>query len=77
MHRSIAILSILLVICKVLLIGGCENDAKSGALIGAGVGTAIGAIAGGDSDDLLIGAGIGAVAGYLVGNESDKKKSGN
>lgn len=65
MHRSIAILSILLMVCMSLVIGGCENDAKSGA------------IAGGDSDNLLIGAGIGAVAGYLVGNESDKKKSGN
>ena len=56
-------------------IAGCENEAQSGALIGAGLGTAIGAIAGGDSQDMLIGAGVGTAAGYFLGNESDKKKT--
>jgi len=70
--------TVLLVLFAVMVfafIAGCENDAQSGALIGAGLGTAVGALAGGDSDDLLIGAGVGTAAGYFLGNESDKKKT--
>ncbi len=54
---------------------GCETDAQSGALIGAGAGAGIGALAGGDGKSTLIGAAIGTGAGYLIGNESDKKKT--
>jgi hypothetical protein len=71
--KSITFVLTIAVICS--LIAGCESDAQSDALIGAGLGTAIAAIAGGDSGDLLIGAGVGGAAGYYVGNESDKKKA--
>ena len=47
------------------LLSGC-NDAQAGALLGAGIGQAIG----GDTEATLIGAGVG----YIIGNESDKAK---
>ena len=53
---------------------GCENDAKTGALIGTAIGVAAGQVLGGDTKSTLIGAGIGAGAGYIIGNEQDKKK---
>ena len=61
----------------VTLTGGCQSDAQSGGLLGAGVGAAAGA--GIDHNNrgrgALIGAGIGAIGGYIVGNESDKNKA--
>lgn len=54
---------------------GCENEAKTDALIGTGLGVGIAALTGGDSKDLLVGAVIGGGAGYLWGNEADKKKA--
>ncbi len=53
---------------------GCENDAQTGSLLGAGIGAGVGALAGGSTEATLIGAGIGGGAGYLIGNEQDKKK---
>ena len=52
---------------------GCESDAQTGALIGAGLGAVAGQAIGGDSEATLIGAAVGGGAGYLVGNEADKK----
>ena len=66
-------------ICGTITTGGCDSDAKTGTLIGAGLGAALGA--GLDHKNrgrgALIGAGVGGAGGYMVGNESDKKKSGN
>lgn len=56
-------------------IAGCENEAQTNALLGAAIGTGIGAIAGGDSEGMMIGAAAGGGIGYLLGNESDKKKA--
>lgn len=58
---------------------GCDSDAKTGALIGSGVGAAAGAAI--DSKNrgrgALIGAGVGGAGGYIVGNERDKSKTDN
>ena len=55
-------------------VAGCESDAQTGALIGAGVGAIAGQAIGGDTEGTLIGAGVGAAGGYIIGNEQDKKK---
>ena len=61
------ILLVLLASFVFSLIGGCQGDAHENALIGAGIGTAIGAIAsGGSSEGMLIGAGAGTLAGYFL-----------
>ena len=61
------------------LLGGCQNDAGTGAAIGAGLGAVGGAIIGHQSGEAGAGAAIGAAAGgvggYIIGNESDKKKA--
>ena len=54
---------------------GCENEAQSNALLGAGLGVGISAISGGEGSDLATGAAIGAGAGYILGNEADKQKA--
>lgn len=58
-----------------VLISGCATSAKTGSLIGAGIGAAAGQWIGGDTEGTLIGAGVGAAAGYMIGNEEDKEKS--
>jgi len=54
----------------------CQNDAQTGALIGAAAGAGLGAAIDNDKAHrgALIGAGIGAGTGYIIGNESDKTK---
>lgn len=59
----------------VCVVAGCESDAQTGSLLGAGVGALIGQAAGGSTEATLIGAGVGAGAGYMIGNEKDKKKA--
>ncbi len=58
-------------------LGSISNDpnrqAKSGALMGALVGTGLSAATGGEKGDLLIGAAAGAAAGGLIGNQLDKQ----
>jgi hypothetical protein len=58
---------------------GCESDAQTGGLIGAGAGAGLGAIIGHQSGNAgagaAIGAGAGAITGYIIGNESDKNKA--
>jgi uncharacterized protein YcfJ len=64
-----------MVMCAATL-GGCANDAQSGALIGGLLGTGAGAIIGHQTGEKWAGAGIGAAAGaatgYIIGNEMDK-----
>ena len=65
----------LVVACGITFTAGCENDAGNTALVGAAVGTGIGALAGGGTEGALLGAAVGTGAGYMIGNESDKKKT--
>lgn len=57
-----------------MMVSGCDNSAKSGALIGTAAGAGIGQLIGGNTAGTLIGAGAGALGGYVVGNEMDKGK---
>jgi outer membrane lipoprotein SlyB len=70
----ITILLVVAVSLGLVLVAGCENDAQTGALIGAGVGALAGQAIGGDTQSTVIGAGAGAAGGYIIGNEQDKKK---
>jgi len=72
--KMITIVMLVTVSLSLLLISGCESDAQTGALIGAGVGALAGQAIGGDTEATLIGAGVGAGGGYIIGNEQDKKK---
>ncbi len=62
-----------------LMLGGCGNDAQSGALLGAGLGAGLGAVIGHQSGETgagaAIGGAVGGAAGYGIGNESDKAKA--
>ncbi len=60
-----------LALCMMLLTSACGNSpigrAASGGLIGAGVGTGLSAIVGGDlGSGALLGAGVGALGGALT-----------
>ncbi len=57
-----------------IVTAGCESDAQSGALIGAGFGALAGQAIGNNTEGTLIGTAIGGVGGYMIGNESDKNK---
>ncbi len=70
----ITILMVIAVSLGLAFVAGCESDAQTGALIGAGVGAIAGQAIGGDTESTLIGAGVGAAGGYIIGNEQDKKK---
>jgi len=72
---SITFLLPVVVSCSLLFFVGCESDAQTGGLIGAGVGALAGQAIGGDTKSTLIGTAVGGGAGYMLGNESDKKKT--
>jgi len=55
--------------------GGCQSDAQTGGLAGAGAGALAGQAIGNDTESTLIGAGVGGALGYIIGNESDKQKA--
>lgn len=60
-------------------LGGCQTDAGTDSLIGAGLGAGIGAIIGHNvhgqtGNGAAIGAGVGALTGYILGNETDKHR---
>ena len=74
-QKSFTMLAALFFFTAAILIGGCATNAKTGSLIGAGVGAAVGQWIGKDTEGTLIGAGAGAAAGYMIGNEADKEKS--
>jgi uncharacterized protein YcfJ len=76
MDKDIVTTLIMVLIGLMLIfITGCENDAQSGAALGALAGAGIGQIAGRNTESTLIGAAVGGTAGYILGNEGDKKKS--
>lgn len=60
-----------------LMLAGCQSDAQTGGLIGAGLGALAGQAIGDNTTGTLIGAAVGAGAGYVIGNESDKNKARN
>jgi len=72
--KMTTILLVVTVSLGLAFVAGCESDAQTGALIGAGVGALAGQAIGGDTEGTLIGAGVGAGGGYIIGNEQDKKK---
>jgi uncharacterized protein YcfJ len=66
-----------------VFLGGCvnpdgsQNNTGTGALVGAGAGAFLGAIAGGPRNGgagALIGAAAGALAGGLIGNSADREQ---
>ena len=74
-RKLVTIIALLAVLSCYALIAGCESDAQSGGLIGAGVGALAGQAIGGNTQSTLIGTAIGGGAGYAVGNERDKKSA--
>ena len=58
-----------------LAVGGCVNDAQTGALAGGALGAVAGQAIGHDTGATLLGAGLGAGGGYIIGNESDKART--
>lgn len=76
MWRNYLIVSTLAIIsCSTMFVGGCENDAQTGALIGTAAGAGVGQAIGRNTAGTLIGAAVGGFGGYVIGNESDKKKA--
>ena len=73
--RTMRRLSLLIVSVSMLMSGGCESDAQTGGLVGAGIGALAGQAIGGDTTGTLIGAAAGAGIGYVIGNEGDKEKA--
>ena len=59
-----------------LTMGGCQSDAQTGSLFGAGLGALAGQAIGHDTGATLLGTAIGASVGYVIGNESDKQQYG-
>jgi hypothetical protein len=49
-HVRVAVFAVVLVPTLLLTLGGCESDAQTGALIGAGAGAAGGYIIGNEMD---------------------------
>ncbi len=65
----------LLLSSVVVIGGGCATSGRTGSLVGAGLGAAVGQWIGKDTEGTLIGTGVGAAAGYMIGNEMDKEES--
>ena len=59
-----------------LTMWGCQTDAQTGSLFGAGLGALAGQAIGHDTGATLLGTAIGASVGYVIGNESDKQQYG-
>ncbi len=75
MQRTVQSTLLTLFLASSVLLPGCQSDAGTGALIGAGLGALAGQAIGGDSEATRIGAGAGAGIGYILGNERDKAKA--
>ncbi len=59
-----------------LTMGGCQTDAQTGSLFGAGLDALAGLAIGHDTGATVLGTAIGAGLGYVIGNESDKQQYG-
>jgi len=75
MKTNRIIVAVCLLVVSIMLFGGsgCATKGQTGALGGAGVGAAIGQLAGGSTEATLVGAAVGTGVGYLIGNHMDKK----
>jgi outer membrane lipoprotein SlyB len=73
--KIITILMIGIVSFGLIFSVGCENEAQTGAVLGALTGAGIGQLAGRNTESTLIGAAVGGTAGYMLGNEGDKHKA--
>ncbi len=61
------------VFSSLILLTGCENKTETGALAGAGIGAASGALITGKAGGALVGGAIGAVGGALIGSALDEQ----
>jgi outer membrane lipoprotein SlyB len=68
MKYSLRMLWGLVAVCTLI---GCQNNAGTGALAGAGVGALGGGLITGSAGGALIGAGVGAVGGAMIGSALD------
>lgn len=75
MKGKMFISAMVVLMAGILVFGGCESDAQTGALLGSLAGAGIGQLAGGDTESTLIGAGVGGVTGYIIGSEKDKQQA--
>ena len=67
-------LFIMLLIIACTFITGCQNKAEEGAGIGALVGAGLGQAIGRNTKSTVIGGAIGAGAGYLIGQHEQNKE---
>ncbi len=74
-YRTMRRASLLIVCVSMLMASGCESDAQTGGLVGAGIGALAGQAIGGDTEGTLIGAAVGGGLGYVIGNEADKEQA--
>lgn len=74
MKQGILLCLMVVLTCGMLVFGGCESSAQTGALVGSGVGALAGQAIGRDTKSTLIGAAVGGGAGYVIGAEKDKAK---
>lgn len=72
MKKASVNISCVVLLLGVLVVGGCQTKAQTGAATGALLGAGTGAILG-KGKGAAIGAGAGAVGGYMIGNEMDKQ----
>ena len=76
MHKKLVTVLITAVVSLGLtFVVGCESDAQTGALLGAGAGALAGQAIGRDTESTLIGTAVGGGAGYILGDQRDKKKT--
>jgi uncharacterized protein YcfJ len=75
MSKKLVAVLLALIVGFGLLIVGCESDAQTGALLGAGAGALAGQAIGRNTQSTVIGTAVGAGAGYVIGNETDKSKA--
>lgn len=76
MLKSMKSITVILLISFVaVFFAGCGNSARDSALVGAVIGTGIGAIAGGDGTSMLIGGTIGSGIGYWLGSQQEQNET--
>jgi hypothetical protein len=74
MLKPMKMITLILIISLIpMFLAGCGNSAQDSALIGAVIGTGIGAIAGGDPASMAVGGVIGGGVGYWLGGEQEKE----